>query len=320
MRRRVAASFLLCLLVLSWPALAAGQDAERPQKELWDEFTLEPSATPSPAARLASTPAGGVTMPNESEERMTSGALIWLMVVAAGIGAVAARVTARRLPRATRRRKVAATSHPPAVAASTPTTTLEPPSIPSPLRTGTSQPPYTPLPVASASNPVAPDPPPTARPTSAPKPAAPLPDRPFGRKDEPPPAPAPTAKTKPEPAPPLRTQAPRRAAAGRFAPNKTAQPPHPPLTCAIKLGRRPPMGRFVAVAAGGQVLARSPVFKLKRTDDDAGPTPPEALHTLVEELTAAGWRNTAAGRTPWDLRFEREPQGTVTRPASPPRA
>jgi hypothetical protein len=81
------------------------------------------------------------------------------------------------------------------------------------------------------------------------------------------------------------------------------------------------MGRFVAVAdAGGRVLARSPAFKLKRAEDDTGPTPPEALRALVEELTAAGWRKTGAGRAPWELRFGRQPQDAVTRRASPPRA
>jgi len=81
------------------------------------------------------------------------------------------------------------------------------------------------------------------------------------------------------------------------------------------------MGRFVAVAdIGRRVLARSPAFLLKRTDTDTGPTPPEALRTLVEELTAAGWRKTGAGRAPWELRFDRHAQDAVTHRASPPRA
>jgi hypothetical protein len=95
----------------------------------------------------------------------------------------------------------------------------------------------------------------------------------------------------------------------------------PSRCCSIILAQRPPMGRFVAVAdAGGRVLARSPVFRLKRAKEDTGITPPDALQALVEELIAAGWRKTGAGRAPWELQFERMPQGAVTPRASPPRA
>jgi hypothetical protein len=72
---------------------------------------------------------------------------------------------------------------------------------------------------------------------------------------------------------------------------------------------------FAVPYDGGPVLARSPYFKIGRTGDDAGLSAPEALRALVNELTAAGWRQTGAGRAPWDLRFERatsahEPAGS----------
>jgi hypothetical protein len=94
-----------------------------------------------------------------------------------------------------------------------------------------------------------------------------------------------------------------------------------PGRCSIKLSRRPPLSRFAAIAdTGDRVLAWSPVFSLKREEGERGPSAPEALRVLVEELTAAGWRMTGAGRDPWDLHFEREPEGAVTPRADPPRA
>jgi hypothetical protein len=94
-----------------------------------------------------------------------------------------------------------------------------------------------------------------------------------------------------------------------------------PGRCSIKLSRRPPLGRFAAIAdTGDRVLAWSPVFTLKREAGERGPSAPEALRALVEELTATGWRKTGAGREPWDLHFERQPEGAVTRRADPPHA
>jgi hypothetical protein len=336
MRRR-AITFLLCLLVLGWPALATGQDVEKPPKALWDAFPLEPSVTPSPASAPASTPARGVTMRNEREDGIPSGALIALMVAAAGIGAVAARMAARRVPR-TKRALTVGTEPAPAPRAeapSQPASVISPP--PAAQRVSTSQPPSTPvpaLPAVPAKPQSTPLPLPVskrsieehARPTAEPTPTpelAPAPEsgtrRRFRRnaKAAPEARPATVVKKWPPRAP--QSPTPKLAPSGRFVPAATTHP-GAPATCSIKLGRRPPMGRFVAVAAGGRIVARSPVFKLKRTEDDTGPTPPEALRTLVAELTAAGWRKTGSGRTPWDLRFEREPQGTVTRRASPPRA
>jgi hypothetical protein len=333
MRRR-AVTFLLCLLVLGCPALATGQDVEKPPTELWDEFPLEPSVTPSPATTPASTPARGVTAQNEREDGMPSGALIALMVAAAGMGAVAARMAARRVPRANRALTAGAEPAPAprAEAPSQPASVVSPP--PAAQRVSTSQPPSTPVPVLPAvpAKPQSTPLPlpvskrsieehaqPTAEPTPTPE-LAPAPEsgtrRRFKRNANAPPD-VPAARTKR--ARPPQSPTPKLAPSGRFVPAATTQP-RAPATCSIKLGRRPPMGRFVAVAAGGRIVARSPVFKLKRTDDDTGTTPPEALRTLVAELTAAGWRKTGTGRAPWELQFEREPQGTVTRRASPPRA
>jgi hypothetical protein len=132
------------------------------------------------------------------------------------------------------------------------------------------------------------------------------------------PAPAPASKRTPAPTPPAKrppTRQPARTPTGRFTPAAAA------ARCSIKLAKRPPLGRFVATAdSGNRIVARSPAFKLKRDDDDSGLSPPDALRTLVEELAAAGWRKTGAGRAPWELRFERQLEGAVTRHASPPRA
>jgi hypothetical protein len=78
-------------------------------------------------------------------------------------------------------------------------------------------------------------------------------------------------------------------------------------TCRIRLHNRSIKAHFYAVpVAGGPVLARSPDFSA-----------PEALRALVDELTAAGWRQTGAGRAPWDLRFEHV--DAVQEPAGPRR-
>ena len=76
--------------------------------------------------------------------------------------------------------------------------------------------------------------------------------------------------------------------------------------CRIKFHNRPIRTHFYAVPyEGGPVLARSPYFKLERGKGDSGPTAPEALRALVEELTALGWQQTGVGSAPWDLRFQR---------------
>ena len=76
--------------------------------------------------------------------------------------------------------------------------------------------------------------------------------------------------------------------------------------CRIKFHNRPIRTHFYAVPyEGGPVLARSPYFKLERGKGDSGPTAPEALRALVEDLTALGWQQTGVGSAPWDLRFQR---------------
>ena len=76
--------------------------------------------------------------------------------------------------------------------------------------------------------------------------------------------------------------------------------------CRIKFHNRPIRTHFYAVPHdGGPVLARSPYFKLDRGEGDSGPTAPEALRALVEELIALGWQQTGVGSAPWDLRFQR---------------
>jgi hypothetical protein len=93
--------------------------------------------------------------------------------------------------------------------------------------------------------------------------------------------------------------------------------PQPPLApvrapaaaverCRIKFHSNATKAHFFAVAYdGGQVIARSAYFKVRRAEDEPGLSPPEALRGLVDELTAAGWRQTGTGRVPWDLRFQR---------------
>ena len=65
---------------------------------------------------------------------------------------------------------------------------------------------------------------------------------------------------------------------------------------------------FASPCDGGPVLARSPPFRI-RADGDPGLGAPDALRALVEQLTAAGWQQTGAGRTSWDLLFERRATG-----------
>jgi hypothetical protein len=348
---------VLLLLFAALAALPAGAAAqEQPPKELWDEFPLEPTATPA-AATPEATPTPRVVRVSEPDDGMSPGVLLALLVAAAGFGGIAAKIAAQRLSRAT---PDAAKGAPTANGKAAPATRGDAPSPPSPVNLATpmarrpeplprpaaqpartsepsatplpsapAKPPSSPLPVAKRSAEAEAKPPP---PTLVPAPERDA-SRRFKRKPKPAARPVPAAKAAPraEPAGPAQPRTPRRDASGRFMPAAKTQPSPAapsrpsaasprPATCTIKLGRRPPLGRFVAVAAAGRVIARSPVFRLRRSEYDNGPSPPEALRALVEELTAAGWRKTAVGRTPWDLRFEREPQDAVTRRASPPRA
>src|SRR5215218_7417065 len=94
---------LLCALLAfaASPVPAAAQDVDRPPEELWDEFELEPSATPGATPEATATPrTRGVEAPDD--DGMAPGALIGLMLAAAGVGAIAARLALRRLPRGRR--------------------------------------------------------------------------------------------------------------------------------------------------------------------------------------------------------------------------
>ena len=97
----------------------------------------------------------------------------------------------------------------------------------------------------------------------------------------------------------------------RFEPTRAADEPLETEWCSIRLTSRGSRGRFVALAgsdrADGEnsVIARSPVFFLDGSVNGSQHTPPEALHELVGELAAAGWRQTDKGRRPWDLHFRR---------------
>jgi hypothetical protein len=338
---------LLCALLalVAAPALAVGQDVERPPQELWDEFPLEPSATPVPPTPTAQAQAkpSRVVKVQDDDGGMESGALIALMVAAGGVGAIAARLAARRLPRGPKRaarraeRKPAPIAaepeiRPEAVATAPPTSAgtngVEPEPAPDRrfARKAKPAPEARPVPAGQAKKPAsAPRAQPAAKPAPRPQPAAKPAPRP-----QPAAKPAPRSQPAAKPAPrtkraPSQSPAPSTGGqAGRFAPAATtrpsAAPARPPSGCSIKLSKRPPMGRFVASSDAGRVLARSPVFKLKRDESDDGLTPPDALRALVEELTSAGWRKTGAGRAPWELRFERDPEPAVRRRASPPRA
>jgi hypothetical protein len=339
------------------PVQAAAQDAERPPKELWDKFPLEPSATPAatPAAATPATPSPRV-VEVPADDGMAPGALIALMVAAAGIGGIAARVAVRQLPRRAKsavdraeapqpeRTPEERAAPEPARDAPAPARDAPPPAAAprnakaAPAPNGNAAPPRDAKAAPSRSAKAAPEPardapPPAARPRDA-KPASPAnaeaapprraPAAPP-RDEKPAPAKRATPARRPKPVrsqrssqPPRAPATPARSPTGRFVPS---QPRRASDRCSIKLTKRPPLGRFVAVGdEAGQALARSPVFKLRRDTDDTGPTPPEALRELVDELLAAGWRKTGAGRAPWELRFERVPRGAVTPRASPPRA
>jgi hypothetical protein len=76
--------------------------------------------------------------------------------------------------------------------------------------------------------------------------------------------------------------------------------------CEIRFHNRAVRAHFYAVAGdGARVIARSPYFRVGRAGDEPGISAPAALEALVGELSAAGWRQTAVGRVPWDLEFGR---------------
>ena len=324
---------LLCavLALVAAPALAPGQEVERPPTKLWDEFPLEPSATPATAptseATSEATPTTRV-VEVPGEDGMATAELIALIIGASGIGAIAAHFALRKLPRAPARAAAVQTSG---------TRTAKPTAAPlafppaatrdleqrlerereekqqleqrlerereekqqlergleqereekQQLERGLEQ--------EQAQRAEAQQKQQDAERTRRAAPAA-----------EPP-------SPSPHPRP-----APSQPAGRRFTPSGGLLPT--PGRCAITLAKRPPLGRFVAIDDGsGQVVARSPVFKLKRAPGEDALRPPDALQTLVDELTAAGWHKTGTGRSPWELQFEL-PAGALMRHASPPRA
>jgi hypothetical protein len=234
---------------------------------------------------------------------------------AKGAAKPAAKQSAKPAVKRAAKPAVKRAANPAAKIAATPAATLA--ATPTPTQSPTPTPTQSPTPTPTQS----PTPTPTQSPTPTPTPAA---------RPAPQPAPgSPARSASRSPRAPSRSPAPRPAGSdrqtGRFAPGRTtraggASPPVPGR-CSIKLSKRPPMGRFAAIAdTGDRVLAWSPVFKLGPEEGENRPSPPEALGALVDELTAAGWRKTGAGRAPWDLHFERQPQGVVTRHGGPPHA
>jgi hypothetical protein len=87
-------------------------------------------------------------------------------------------------------------------------------------------------------------------------------------------------------------------------------------TCRIRFHNRRIKAHFFAIGEqSDHVIARSPYFKVKHADGEAELNAPQALRALVDELTAAGWRQTGTGPAPWDLRFERGVE--LRRPVAP---
>ena len=200
-----------------------------------------------------------------------------------------------------------------------------------------------------ASKPAPGPPPPTPKPVAKPQPA---PTEPVA-KQAPTPQPAPTeAVAKPEPAPtepaPVAKQPRFRRRAAKqapapppptpkpavkptptpqpFPPKPAAEPRRaPPLapvpwdSCRIKFHNRRIKAHFFAEAGeAGPVIARSPYFRIGPPESKDELTAPQALRMLVEQLTAAGWRQTGNGSAPWDLRFERAVD--APQPVAPPRS
>jgi hypothetical protein len=86
----------------------------------------------------------------------------------------------------------------------------------------------------------------------------------------------------------------------------TVRPGDGSESCEIRYHDRSIRAHFFAVPCeGGPVIARSPYFKTRKGDAEPGVDAADALGALVDELSTAGWRQTASGAAPWDLRFSR---------------
>jgi hypothetical protein len=388
MKRPFVPLLLFAVLALVAAPAAPAQEVERPPTELWDEFPLEATATPSPAPGATTpqaTPSPRVVR-EPASDGMSPPALVALLIAAAGLGALAARTATRRLrpsvPATPPPSPPVATANEP-VAEAKPAPAADPPPSQSPGNgqpkrrssrpdPGTGRPkrrtakpdptakrrapkpgtPPSPT-VATADEPVA-----EAKPAPAADPPAPRngqPKRSGARPDPrtarskrrtakpdptarepkrraPKAGPPPTSRPEREDARPPTGTPPERfqAATPEPAPPATPEPAAPPRpfvaptsptfdACRIRLHNRSIKAHFFAVPYdGGPVLARSPYFKIRRAEDEPGVSAPEALRALVDELTAAGWRQTSAGRVPWDLRFERAT--SAKEPAAPRRA
>jgi hypothetical protein len=288
MIRRFVLVFVCGVLALAGSATFAGaQDAARPPNELWDEFPLEPTATPA-AAAATQTPTPEVVEVKEPSGGMSPIALIGLVLFAGAVGGLAARLAARRLPS----QRVRATGGELAAERQNGTAPITPPRASALLDAPTAQ--------------TAPDP-------RAPAEPAPGDDKPPVTAPPPPPPPPqrrriaarPKQPARPRPEPPVAP--PREPRPRRFQPTGTA--PAAWQACSIKLQKRAGRGRFCALAGVDQrVIAYSPVFAL-----DPGDGAPAALKVLVDELHRDGWRQTAVGAKPWQRDFRRAVD--VSRPA-----
>ena len=232
---RLLAPVLLCAtLAMAAPlpaAAAAGDDARGP-KQLWEEFPLEPAATPAASATTSGArPAASATRAPEEEEGMSPLLLAALLAAAIGVGALA--TLTRRKPKPKAAAKPRAVAKPKPKAAAKPRTVAKPRSVAQPPNTRPRRP--------------------------APRPAS------------------------------------LRSAAAEFR------------ECRIELDSSAAKSHFYVIPrGGGPVLARSPRFGPAPHDGERALSAPEALSALVDELTARGWRQASKGRTPWDLRFERD--------------
>jgi hypothetical protein len=80
---------LICaaFVLVAAPGLARAQGSERPPQQLWEQYPLEPTATPAGAA---SEPSPSRVVPDRVSDGLPTAAIIVLMLAAAGVGGLAA--------------------------------------------------------------------------------------------------------------------------------------------------------------------------------------------------------------------------------------
>ena len=258
-----------CVLAFAGSAQLAGAQSADPSRVQ----THEPPAFKPTAATRSAEPA-----PVRSSDGIGTGTLLGLVLAAGAVGGLAARAATRR----TRARRPAAlpTDSAPALAAAPGAASAQAPAAP------------------PAANP-----PQQAGPQPAP-PAPPAPLQAIGPQPTPPAAPQATG---PPPAAPARLPARRPG-----PPPRDPQPAPRPApsadqaeTCTIRLQSRGERGRFVATGEDGSVVARSPIFRRDEPATGVEFAPPEALDELIGTLAADGWRMSAKGKRPWDIRMRR---------------